>query len=75
VKDVVKVIPLLKRKDSVSQEEFSRYWEQKHEPLVAKIFPSWPRAGRIPHEASRVLGKRCPEGKRRIASEMAKRLT
>jgi len=36
---MVKAIALLKRKDGITQEEFSRYWEEKHGPLIEKWFP------------------------------------
>lgn len=36
---MVKVISLLKRKDGLTQEEFSRYWEEKHGPLVIRVVP------------------------------------
>ena len=36
---MVKVITLLKRKGSLSQEEFSRYWKQTHGMLVSKTVP------------------------------------
>ncbi len=36
---MVKVITLLKKKDGMTQEEFSRYWLEKHGPLIAKVFP------------------------------------
>ena len=40
---MVKVIALLKRKDNLTQEEFSRYWWQKHGVLVAKTVPGLKR--------------------------------
>ena len=36
---MVKLIALLKRKDGVSAEEFSRYWHDEHGPLIASSFP------------------------------------
>ncbi|MEE9202237.1 MAG: EthD domain-containing protein [Dehalococcoidia bacterium] len=36
---MVKLIGLLKRKPGMTMEEFSRYWEEEHGPLVAKVFP------------------------------------
>ena len=36
---MVKVIATLKRKEGMSQEEFSRYWEDNHGPLIKKIVP------------------------------------
>jgi uncharacterized protein (TIGR02118 family) len=39
VKKVVKLIGLLKRKPGMTLGEFSRYWEEQHGPLVARVFP------------------------------------
>jgi uncharacterized protein (TIGR02118 family) len=39
VKTMVKVITVIKRKEGMSREEFSRYWEKEHGPLIAKVFP------------------------------------
>lgn len=36
---MLKVITLLKKKDNMTQEEFSRYWEEQHGPLVARVSP------------------------------------
>ena len=36
---MVKVIALLKKRDGMTQEEFSRYWEEQHGPLVRRVFP------------------------------------
>ncbi len=36
---MVKLIGLVKRKAGMTQEEFSRYWEKEHGPLVARVFP------------------------------------
>ena len=36
---MVKVIVMLKKKDGLTQEEFLRYWEQEHGPLVMKLLP------------------------------------
>lgn len=36
---MVKLIGLVKRKSGITQEEFSRYWEERHGPLVEKVFP------------------------------------
>ena len=40
---MVKLIGLLKRKDGITQEEFSQYWEEKHAPLIVKLFPEMKR--------------------------------
>jgi len=40
---MVKLITLIKRKSGLSQEEFSRYWEEKHGPLVVKHLPGMKR--------------------------------
>jgi uncharacterized protein (TIGR02118 family) len=40
---MVKVIALLKKKDGLTQEEFSRYWREKHGVLVAKTVPGLKR--------------------------------
>lgn len=40
---MIKLIGLLKRKDGITQEEFSQYWEEKHVPLVVKLFPGMKR--------------------------------
>jgi uncharacterized protein (TIGR02118 family) len=37
---MVKVITLMKRKQGLSAEEFSRYWEQEHGPLVVRMLPA-----------------------------------
>ena len=37
---MVKCFLLIKRKSDVSGEEFSRYWEKQHGPLVVKTFPA-----------------------------------
>lgn len=36
---MIKLIALVKRKPGMTLEEFSRYWENKHGPLVARVFP------------------------------------
>ncbi len=36
---MVKLIGLVKRKPGMTQAEFSRYWEEQHGPLVARVFP------------------------------------
>jgi uncharacterized protein (TIGR02118 family) len=36
---MVKVITTIRRKEGMSQEEFSRYWEENHGPLIKKILP------------------------------------
>ena len=37
---MIKVIEFIKRKKEISLEEFSRYWEQEHAPLIAKLIPN-----------------------------------
>ena len=36
---MVKVFTLIKKKDGLTREEFSKYWEYEHGPLVAKMLP------------------------------------
>ena len=36
---MVKLIAIMKRKDGLTYEEFSRYWYEKHGPLAAKAIP------------------------------------
>lgn len=36
---MVKVMALLKRKEGITFEEFSRYWRERHAPLVLKTLP------------------------------------
>jgi uncharacterized protein (TIGR02118 family) len=36
---LIKVIEMIKRKPGLSLEEFSRYWEEEHAPLIAKHIP------------------------------------
>lgn len=36
---MIKLIGLVKRKPGMTQEEFTRYWREKHGPLVARVFP------------------------------------
>ncbi|MFC1963972.1 EthD domain-containing protein [Chloroflexota bacterium] len=36
---MVKLLELLTRKDGLTHEEFSRYWEETHGPLVASMVP------------------------------------
>ncbi len=38
-KIMLKVMALLKRKDGITFEEFSRYWRERHAPLVLKTLP------------------------------------
>lgn len=40
---MVKLIELIKRKGGLTHEEFLRYWEEKHGPLVTKIVPGLKR--------------------------------
>lgn len=42
---MVKVIALFRRKSSITQEEFSRYWYEKHWPFALKIIPKEVYAG------------------------------
>jgi len=37
----MKVIALLKRKNGITHEEFSRHWEEKHGPLAARMLEPW----------------------------------
>ena len=37
---MIKVIELIKRKEGMTLEEFSRYWEEIHGPLVARVIPN-----------------------------------
>lgn len=37
---MIKVIELIKRKEGLTLEEFSRYWEEEHGPLVARAIPN-----------------------------------
>lgn len=39
-KIMVKVVALLKRKNGTTFEEFSRYWRERHAPLVLETLPS-----------------------------------
>jgi uncharacterized protein (TIGR02118 family) len=39
-RDMIKVIELIKRKEGMSLEDFSRYWEEEHGPLIARIIPN-----------------------------------
>jgi uncharacterized protein (TIGR02118 family) len=36
---MVKLLALVKRKEGVSPEEFSRYWHDEHGPLIVRTFP------------------------------------
>ncbi len=36
---MVKMIALVKKRDGLTIEEFSRYWFDKHAPLVGKLLP------------------------------------
>lgn len=36
---MVKIIALLKRKEGLSREEFSRYWADRHGPLIVRVYP------------------------------------
>ncbi len=36
---MIKRLTFLKKKASLTQDEFLRYWKEKHGPLVAKIIP------------------------------------
>ena len=36
---MIKVIVLIKKRDDMTQEEFARYWEEQHGPLVRRVFP------------------------------------
>jgi uncharacterized protein (TIGR02118 family) len=36
---VIKIVTLLKRKAGMTREEFSRYWEEEHGPLVLRVIP------------------------------------
>lgn len=36
---MIKSITLLKRKPGITQEEFDRYWKEKHGPLAAALLP------------------------------------
>ena len=36
---MIKVITLVKRKEGLSLDEFSKYWEEKHGPLAMKHLP------------------------------------
>lgn len=36
---MTKVIALIKRKPGLTDEEFYRYWKEKHGPLAAKVIP------------------------------------
>ncbi len=38
-KDMVKLFEMIKRKEGLTHEEFLRYWEERHGPLVAKTVP------------------------------------
>jgi len=40
---MVKLIVLIKKNPDLSQEEFSRYWEEVHGPLVMKCIPGMRR--------------------------------
>ncbi len=40
---MVKLIAMIKRKEGMTREEFSRYWEEKHGPLIVKLFPGMKR--------------------------------
>jgi len=37
---MIKVIELIKRKEGLTLEEFSRDWEKEHGPLVARVIPN-----------------------------------
>jgi uncharacterized protein (TIGR02118 family) len=39
VRYMIKIVTLITKKDGLTQEEFSRYWEQEHGPLVMKLLP------------------------------------
>ena len=43
VKYMVKVITMLKRRDGLALEEFLRYWQEKHGPLLLKLVPGLKR--------------------------------
>ena len=40
---MIKVITMLKRKDGLTLEEFSRHWQEKHGPLLLKLVPGLKR--------------------------------
>jgi len=40
VRDMIKVMMMVKRKPGISKEEFYDYWKNVHGPLVAKSIPS-----------------------------------
>ena len=37
---MIKIITLLNKKNSLTSDEFSRYWYQKHAPLVLQVWPA-----------------------------------
>ena len=41
--DMIKLFEMIKRKEGMTHEEFSRYWEEKHGPLIAKTVPGLKR--------------------------------
>jgi uncharacterized protein (TIGR02118 family) len=51
---MIKSFAILKKKDSLSQDEFVRYWKEKHGPLVAKVIPGMKKY--IQHHPVRVPG-------------------
>ena len=40
---MVKLFELIKRKDGLTHDEFLRYWEETHGPLIAKTVPGLKR--------------------------------
>ena len=40
---MIKVMTVVKRKQGLTYEEFSDYWEKKHGPLVVKVLPGLER--------------------------------
>ena len=56
---MVKVIALLKRKQGMTREDFTRYWREKHGPLVARVFPGVRRY--VQNHAARLPGRGEPQ--------------
>ena len=51
---MIKAITILKRKEGLSLEEFSRYWRDNHGPMIKRI---WPKIVRyVQNHAARLPG-------------------
>lgn len=56
---MVKVITTIKRKEGISKEEFYRYWEEVHGPLIKRTLPGVKRY--IQNHAAKLPGSGQPQ--------------